>query len=205
MRLGIYGGTFAPIHNAHVRVARAFYTDLALDKVLIIPAGIPPHKQVGEDDAPQKRLAMCRLAFDGINGIEVSDIELKREGKSYTVFTLRELADKNVQLYLLCGSDMILSFDRWYLFEEIFSLCTIVYVRRENDEKIGKEIERKISEYRTKYGACVIGLDTEPLELSSTEIREAVKNGEDISALVPGRVADYIRENHLYTEASNDR
>ena len=198
MKLGIYGGTFAPIHNAHVRVAKAFHKELGLDKLLIIPAGIPPHKQVGSDDDPEKRLRMCQLAFDGCDGIEVSDIELCREGKSYTVLTLRELKHDDTELFLLCGSDMIITFDKWYRFEEIFSLCTIVYVRREDDDAIGREIKAKITEYRKKYGAEIIGLDTKPLEMSSTEIREAVKEGRDITSLVPESVARYIKENGLY-------
>lgn len=198
MKLGIYGGTFAPIHNGHVRVAKAFYNDLELDKLLIIPAGIPPHKQVSHNDSPEKRLRMCQLAFDGCPGIDVSDIELKREGKSYTVLTLRELSGENTELYLLCGSDMILSFDKWYCFDEIFKLCTVVYVRREDDDDIGKEIEAKIFSYHEKYGAKIIKLETPPLEISSTQVREAVKSGMDISQLVPQSVAEYIRENQLY-------
>lgn len=198
MRLGIYGGTFAPIHNAHVRVAKAFYKDLSLDKLMIIPAGIPPHKRVADDDAPQKRLRMCQLAFENEEGIEVSDLELKREGKSYTVMTLRELSAEDRELFLLCGTDMLLTFDLWYCFEEIFKLCTLVYVRRECDEKTGSEISRKLEEYRTKYGAKIIELHTETLEMSSTEIREAIKEGKNVSEMVPQKVAEYIKANRLY-------
>lgn len=198
MRLGIYGGTFAPIHNAHVRVAKAFYKDLSLDKLMIIPAGIPPHKQVASDDAPDKRLRMCQLAFKGEKGIEVSDLELRREGKSYTVMTLRELSREDREIFLLCGTDMLLTFDLWYCFEEIFKLCTLVYVRRECDEKTGSEIARKLEEYRTKYSARIIELQTETLRMSSTEIREAVKAGKDISDMVPSKVVEYIRANRLY-------
>lgn len=198
MRLGIYGGTFAPIHNAHVRVAKAFFKDLSLDKLMIIPAGIPPHKQVASDDAPQKRLRMCQLAFEGEEGIEVSDLELKREGKSYTVMTLRELSGEDRELFLLCGTDMLLTFDLWYCFEEIFKLCTLVYVRRESDEKTGSEITQKLEEYRTKYGARIIELHTETLEMSSTKIREAIKAGKNVSEMVPQKVAEYIQANRLY-------
>jgi len=120
MRLGIYGGTFAPIHNAHIRVAKAFYNEFLLDKLMIIPAGIPPHKQIAKDDSPEKRLRMCQLAFEGCKGFEISDIELKREGKSYTVMTLRELKNEETDIYMLCGTDMILSFDQWFCFDEIF-------------------------------------------------------------------------------------
>lgn len=198
MKLGIYGGTFAPIHNAHVNVARSFLSDLELDKLIIIPAGIPPHKQVSHDDDPDKRLQMCKLAFEDDAKIEVSDLELKREGKSYTVLTLRELAAEDREIYLLCGTDMILTFDLWYCFEEIFSLCTLVYVRRECDETLGEEVVRKVDEYRSKYGANIEELRIKPLPMSSTEVRAAVANGEDISDMVPKKVAEYIKDNKLY-------
>ena len=198
MKLGIYGGTFAPIHNAHVRVAKAFYSELKLDKLMIIPAGIPPHKQIAGDDSPEKRLRMCQLAFEGLDGFEISDIELKREGKSYTVMTLRELSREGVDLYMLCGTDMLLTFDQWFCFDEIFRLCTLVYVRRESDPKIERQIDEKVSLFRSKYGARVIELKNETLEMSSTDIRKAVENGEDISGMVPESVFEYIKENRLY-------
>jgi nicotinate-nucleotide adenylyltransferase len=93
---------------------------------------------------------------------------------------------------------MIISFDRWYQFEEIFKLCTIVYVRREDDEHTGNLIDEKICEYREKYGARIERLVTLPLEMSSTEIRMAVGEGRDISAFVPEKVAEYIKQNQLY-------
>lgn len=198
MRLGIYGGTFSPIHNAHIRVAKAFCNQFELDKLMVIPAGVPPHKQIIDNDDPQSRLEMCRLAFEGCKRIEVSDMELLREGKSYTVITLRELTAPDRDLYFLCGTDMILTFDRWFCFEEIFKLCTLVYVRRENDEAVGVELDKKIHEYRTRYGAKIKRLDTDPLELSSTEVRNAVKKGLPISNMVPESIERYIKDRGLY-------
>ena len=198
MKLGIYGGTFAPIHNAHVRVAKAFYKELKLDKLMIIPAGIPPHKQIAEDDSPTKRLRMCQLAFEDLEGFEISDMELRREGKSYTVMTLRELSHEDIELYMLCGTDMILTFDQWFCFDEIFKLCTLVYVRRENDPEIERLIEEKVSIFRSKYEAKIIELKSETLEMSSTDIRKAIETGEDVSSMVPESVFEYIKENRLY-------
>ena len=198
MKLGIYGGTFAPIHNAHVKAAKAFRDELDLDKILIIPAGIPPHKQTTKGDKPEQRLQMCKLAFEGEIGIEVSDIELVRSGKSYTVLTLRELAAEDRELYFLCGTDMLLSFDRWYCFEEIFKLCTLVYARRENDRSIDPLVEEKIKEYKERYGARIKKLSCDVLELSSTEVREMIKNGEDVTKLIPVNVHEFIKENRLY-------
>ena len=198
MKLGIYGGTFAPIHNAHVKAAKAFRDELYLDKLLIIPAGIPPHKQTTEGDKPEQRLQMCKLAFEGEKGVEVSDMELVRSGKSYTVLTLRELASAERELYFLCGTDMLLSFDRWYCFEEIFRICTLVYARRENDRELDGVVSEKIREYKEKYGARIEKLSCDVLELSSTEIREMIKNGEDVSDLIPAGVYEFIKANRLY-------
>ena len=141
---------------------------------------------------------MCELAFEGVDGVVISDCEILRGGKSYTYDTLKELQRENTRLFLLCGTDMVLSFDTWYRFEDIFKMCYPVYVRRENDPLIGNRIVSKITEYYQKYGVMFRKILTEPIELSSTEIRDAVREGKDISALVPPRVAEFIRENGLY-------
>ena len=197
-RVGIYGGTFAPIHNGHVRAAKAFMEQMKLDYLFIIPAHMPPHKQIDESDDPIYRLRMCELAFEGVDGIVISDCEILRGGKSYTYDTLKELQRENTRLFLLCGTDMVLTFDTWYRFEDIFKMCYPVYVRRENDPLIGNRIVSKITEYYQKYGVMFRKIITDPVELSSTDIRAAVRSGEDISRLVPQKVAQFIRENGLY-------
>ncbi len=197
-RVGIYGGTFAPIHNGHIRAAKAFMEQMKLDYLFIIPSYIPPHKQIDASDDPLYRLKMCELAFEGVDGIVISDCEIKRGGKSYTYDTLKELKRPDTRLFLLCGTDMVLTFDTWYKFEEIFKMCYPVYVRRENDALIGNRIVAKINEYYQRYGVMFRRILTEPIELSSTNIRSAVKEGKDISAFVPANVADFIKENRLY-------
>ena len=198
MRVGIYGGTFAPIHNGHVRAAKAFMEQMKLDYLFIIPSHIPPHKQIDESDDPLYRLKMCELAFEGVDGIVISDCEIKRGGKSYTYDTLRELQRPDTRLFLMCGTDMVLTFDTWYKFDEIFKMCYPVYVRRENDPLIGNRIVAKINEYYQKYGVMFRKILTEPIELSSTDIRRAVKENRDISHLVPPSVEKFIKENGLY-------
>ena len=198
MRVGIYGGTFAPIHNGHVRAAKAFMEQMKLDYLFIIPSHIPPHKQIDESDDPLYRLKMCELAFEGVDGIVISDCEIKRGGKSYTYDTLRELQRPDTRLFLMCGTDMVLTFDTWYKFDEIFKMCYPVYVRRENDPLIGNRIVAKINEYYQKYGVMFRKILTEPIELSSTDIRRAVKESRDISHLVPPSVEKFIKENGLY-------
>ena len=198
MRVGIYGGTFAPIHNGHVAAAKAFMEQMKLDYLFIIPAHLPPHKQIDESDDPVYRLRMCELAFKDIDGVVISDCEIARGGKSYTYDTLKELQREDTRLFLLCGTDMVLTFDTWYRFEDIFKMCYPVYVRRENDALIGNRIVSKINEYYQKYGVMFRKIMTEPIELSSTDIRRAVKNGQDISGMVPTAVADFIKQNGLY-------
>lgn len=197
-RIGLYGGTFAPIHNGHVNAARAFMDQMQLDYLFIVPTYIPPHKQIDKSDDPIHRLKMCELAFAGESGVIVSDMEIERGGVSYTVDTLRELSRPNRRLFLLCGTDMALTLDEWKDPEEIFRLCYPTYVRRGNDKLIENKIIEKNARYYAKYGKVVRRIMTDAIELSSTEIRERVKRGEDISALVPSKVAGYITENKLY-------
>lgn len=200
LRVGIYGGTFAPIHNGHVAAAKAFMEQMKLDYLFIIPTYLPPHKQVDASDDPLYRLKMCELAFEGVDGVVISDVEIARGGKSYTYDTLKELQRPDTRLFLLCGTDMVLTFDQWYRFEDIFKMCYPTYVRRENDPFLTKRIVAKIGEYYEKYGVMFRRIVTDPIELTSTEIRRAVREGKDISHLVPQGVADFIRENGLYRE-----
>ena len=198
MRIGLYGGTFAPPHIGHVAAARAFMTQMKLDILYVIPAGIPPHKQIAADDDPRHRLRMCELAFGGMEGVIVSDCELRRQGKSYTVDTLREFYAPENRLFLLCGTDMMLTLDTWYQAEEIFRLCYPIYIRREEDPILTQRIVVKIAEYQQKYGAIVRRVVMDPIVLSSTQIRKAVAEGSAIDGMVSPAVADYIRTHGLY-------
>ena len=200
MRIGIYGGSFSPVHNGHVAAAKAFMEQMKLDYLFIIPAYLPPHKQIDESDDPLYRLKMCELAFSDIDGVVISDVEIRRGGKSYTYDTLKELERPDTRLFLLCGTDMVLTFDRWYRFEDIFKLCYPTYVRREDDPVLGKRIIAKIGEYYEKYGVMFRKIVTDPIPISSTEIRRAVRDGKDISGMVPAKVAEFIREHGLYLE-----
>lgn len=199
MKIGIYGGTFSPPHMGHVRAADEFVRSLGLDKLLIIPTFVPPHKEESEKIAPEMRLTMCRLAFSG-EKYEVSDIEIRRGGKSFTAVTLDELKRiyPDDELYLLCGTDMILTFDTWYRFRDIFDMCTVVCVRRECDADTEKKIEEKISFFSEQFGAKIRHISLKVTELSSSEIRSLVKGGENISELVPSEVEEYIHTHSLY-------
>ena len=198
LRVGVYGGTFAPPHKAHVAAAKAFMEQMKLDYLFVIPTNLPPHKQVDEGDDPLMRLKMCELAFEGIDGIVISDMEITRPGKSYTYDTLKELQREDTRLFFLCGTDMVLTFDTWYRFEDILKMCYPVYVRRENDPIVTGRIVSKITEYYEKYGVMFRRIVTDPIELSSTDIRAKVKKGDDISDLVPPAVERFIKERGLY-------
>lgn len=198
MRTGIYGGTFAPPHIGHIRAAAAFVDSLKLDELLVIPAFIPPHKQIDISDEPQKRIDMCKIAFSHIEKAEISTIEIERGGKSYTSDTLETLSGDGRELFFLMGTDMALTLGEWHLPEIIFKLCAPVCVRREDDVETTVALEAKNREYIEKFGKGLIFLDVPVVDISSTEIRDAVKSGRSIDGYVTAGVRDYIYEKGLY-------
>ena len=197
-RIGIYGGTFSPPHNGHLAAARAFMEQMWLDILYVIPDALPPHKEMADPVSAADRLEMCRRAFGGMEGVYVSDMEIRRGGKSYTVDTLRELAGEDRRLFLLCGTDMVLTLDEWREPAEIFRLCYPVYIRREADPSLDGLLVRKIAEYHEKYGKVVRRIVTEPLAVSSSDIRKKLRAGESVGELIPPAVEEYIRDKHLY-------
>ena len=197
-RIGIYGGTFAPIHNGHVNAAKAFMDQMQLHYLFVIPTSMSPDKIRNEGDDSRHRLKMCELAFEGEVGVIVSDMEIERGGISYTVDTLRSLSSPDRRLFMLVGTDMALQLDKWREPKEIFKLCYPTYVRRESDKLLEKQIIEKNTKYLNEYGKICRRIMTPEVELSSTEIRQMVKDGKDISHLVPKKVANYIKENALY-------
>ena len=198
MRTGIFGGTFSPPHIGHVRAAACFQSALSLDELLVIPAFVPPNKIDSSILPPEKRLAMCRLAFDGIPGCTVSDIELRRGGTSYTVLTLRELERSDRELFLLVGTDMFLTLSRWRSPEEIFSRATIVAAGRFSDPTLKRDTEKAKAALEKEYGARIVLLDNPITEISSTFLREKILTGDDLSAWLPEKVEAYIRKENLY-------
>jgi len=197
-RIGIYGGTFSPPHNGHLQAARAFMEQMWLDFLYVIPTATPPHKEMDNPVSAEHRLEMCRRAFSQLEGVYVSDLELRRGGISYTVDTLRELSGEDRRLFLLCGTDMMLTLDRWRSADEIFRLCYPVYIRRDNDRSLDGVIVEKIAQYQRDYGKVVRRIVTEPIELSSSEVRARIANGGDVSHMIPETVKKYITDNHLY-------
>lgn len=189
MAIGLFGGTFNPPHLGHLRLARAFAQRFSLPRVLVIPTFVPPHKQTPDLADAETRVGMCRMLF-GEPPFEVSTMEIERGGRSYTVETLERLHAQypDEALYLLIGSDMLESFDTWYRADDIRKLCTICAAVREK----GKHLDAN--------GAVLLE-DYDPIELSSTEVRERVRMGQDVAEFVGEPVARCIAEKGLYTDA----
>lgn len=199
-RLGIYGGTFSPIHCGHVNAARAFLESMSLDRVLVVPTSIPPHKAPIEGATAGDRLEMVRLAFDGAGDskIEACDYEMTQPGKSYTVYTIEHFAVPERELFMLVGTDMFFTLERWFRAEDIFRLADIVLMRRENDVENFDKIKNQRRKLCEEYGARVYEIDEPPFVISSTELREKLSERSDISGFVPDSVIRYIEENNLY-------
>lgn len=199
-KIAMFGGSFNPIHNAHTSVAAAFIKKLKLDKLIFIPAAVPPHKD-SELLPSEHRLAMCSLAAQNIKKAEVSDIEINRQGKSYTVDTLKQLRRMypDSELYLIVGADMFLTLQDWRSPEEIFSLAAICTVPRDD-----ADFEALTSHEKTlnAMGARTYILDMKRLDISSSDIRQRVYNDEDISKFVDEKVEKYICANYLFMNKS---
>lgn len=200
MRIGIFGGTFNPPHNGHVTLARAAAEQLALDRLLIMPACVPPHKPLPDRVTPQQRYAMAALMAAPVGRCaQASDIELHRTGKSYTSDTLQTLHEQypDAELWLLMGSDMFLSLHTWHEPEVICALAHIAAFSRV-EEDIRAAMERQKQTLEQQYRAEVALLNNPQLiELSSTDVRAALAAGRG-SELVPEAVWGYIRREHLY-------
>lgn len=204
-RIGIYGGSFNPPHLGHVLAAKEFCQKLNLDKLLVIPAAEPPHKQLSANSpTSHDRLLMSRLAFGEIPQAEISDMELMRTGPSYTADTLGQLKGEysDDELFLLMGTDMFFSFEKWYHPEEITKLATVVVAHRSEDnrEKLLAHRERLTA----LFGGEILFVENEFLPYSSTATRAmlAFGFGEDY---LPVGVHEYILSNHLYLTGNDLR
>lgn len=200
MKIGIYGGTFNPIHKAHVYIINEFVKRIGLDKVIIMPTAVPPHKAAKELTDSRHRLEMCRLALRDIESesAEVSDLEITRGGLSYSSDTLTEIKKQRPEddLYFLMGEDMFLTVERWHEAATIFKLAVLCASPRSGD---GFERLLKHREYLAeKYGAKALVFDIPYIHVSSTEIRERLENKESIKGLVPEAVGKYIDDHGLY-------
>lgn len=201
-KLVIFGGTFNPIHYGHLHLVRQFAKIIETNQVLLIPTAKPPHKIVRDLASARDRLEMCRLAVKR-DGFQISDMEIRRGGLSYTSDTLLQIKKSNpdCELYFVTGEDMFLTLPKWHEAKAIYSLATICAAPRTKQGcRTLNEFAKKIAGMGAKTMICDIGI----LPMSSTMIRNAVKKGKDISDYVPATVADYIHQHHLYLEEQNE-
>ena len=194
--IGIMGGTFDPIHRGHLLIAQAALQQLSLHRVMFLPDGDPPHKEPVSD--PQDRLRMVQLACEGELRYVVSDMELKRSGRTYTVDTLRHLKEDSPRddLVYLVGSDTFFLFPTWRTAEEVANLCRMAILLRPGDSP--EQVRAAQADFLLRYGLKSHLLEGVGLDLSSSQIRRAVQAGEDIGDMVPEAVAGYIRKHGLY-------
>ena len=196
-RTGIFGGSFNPMHSAHVELCEYAREELGLSRMILIPTGDSPLKDYG-NVTREDRFRMTCLAFEGMEGYEVSDIEIKRPGQSYTYDTLRELVrQEDEEFYFITGSDVLMQLRYWNRAEGLFAMTRFAVAMRKNTDNSGclREAERLFRE----NGAGIVLLEDVDIEgVSSTMVRELIAEGKDYSDLVPRAVRAYIEEKGLY-------
>jgi nicotinate-nucleotide adenylyltransferase len=206
--IGIFGGTFDPVHFGHLRAVLEAREKLQLDEIRLVPAGIPPHRELPVAPAAD-RLAMLRLAVTGHPGIVVDDREIRRAGNSYMVDTLADIRRESgdVPLILLVGQDAANTLDTWHEWKRIFTLAHLVIMRRpesrlrwtgELEECVNNRVTEGPERLKEEHAGFVLTLDVTQLAISSTGIRDILFAGQSPGFLLPDSIIDYIRENRLY-------
>jgi nicotinate-nucleotide adenylyltransferase len=180
-RIGVFGGQFDPPHNGHVMVVRAARDQLRLDRVLVVPTRYPPHRPTAETPA-ETRYRLAQAAFAGERGVEVSRLELDRDGPSYTVDTLEQLARPGIDLYLIMGADQLAALPSWHRPDRVRELAQLVVAGRPG----------------APHAAGAEQLVLQPVDVSSSELRRKVAEGMDVAGLMPAAVAETIGREGLY-------
>lgn len=199
-KIGILGGTFDPVHNAHLMIAGEARAAAGLHSVVFMPAGTPPHKEERALTPASDRLAMARLAVEGIDGFEVSDMEIATPGVDYTVDTLHMLRERlpDAALHFIVGADSLMALDQWREPGDLLAMARFIAVYRPGWGL--EELERKRDELTERFGGGILLVECAGEDISSTEVRRRVAAGRDVSGLVPAKVEEYIREHRLYRE-----
>lgn len=212
MKIGIFGGTLNPIHFGHLRSAEEVREAFALDKVLFVPSAFPPHKRIEDVESPRHRIEMARLAIKDNPFFDLSDMEVKRGGFSYSVDTVEEVRRElpDAEIHFILGVDAFFEIESWKDYRRFLSLCNFIIVTRPGYEKMSLA-ESLPLEVRGEFcydsstgcyshisGHCLNFLEVTLLDISSTEIRKRLDTGKSVKYLVPARVEEYILENGLY-------
>lgn len=200
-KIGISGGTFNPIHLGHLIIAEMVRDKYGLDKVLFIPSGMPPHKNLNNVIEAEHRFNMVQQAVASNPYFIESRMEVDREGYTYTIDTLKNLREsygKSATLYYIIGADVLNDLLTWRNYQEVFGICEFIAVLRPGSclEGFNKQMEY----LRDTFSAKIHFIDTPLIEISSTDIRNRIKEGKSIKYLVPESVEDYIKENGLYAD-----
>lgn len=201
IKKGIFGGTFDPIHIGHMYIASQAMWSLGLDKVIFMPSGIPPHKSHKGITDSELRFEMVNLAISKNKNFEISDYEIEKSGYSYTYETVeyfKSLEGDDTELYFITGCDCLFDLGGWRNVDRIMKACKFVVFNRPgyNYEEIQQQ-KRMVEE---KYESSIIFLDLLLLDISSTYIRNSIKEGKDISFFLPSEAAELIKEKGLYQE-----
>lgn len=196
MRVGILGGTFNPPHVGHLICASEAYIQLELDRAIVMPTRIPPHKPIEDEPGAEHRLELCRVAVHGDGRFEVSDLECRRSGPSYTVDTLEELHARtpDSELFLIVGGDIAAGLPSWYQPERVLSLATVAVAKRRGTSR--RAVDEAL--LALKGGDRTRFFDMPRIAISSTMLRGRVRAGQSIRYYVPDAVAAYIERHHLY-------
>ena len=199
-KIGILGGSFDPIHNGHLTIAESAYRDFHLDEVWLIPAGHSPNKDENKMTSAAVRAQMTALAAQDIPHFKLSTYEIDKDGTSYTYLTLSDFKEQypDTDFYFIMGADSLDYFDAWR-HPEIICQKAIILVAVRDDMDLD-DINKKIEHIKTQFHAEIYPLSCKKIDISSSEIRTNLKNGKDISDMVPPAVADYITEHDLYNK-----
>ena len=208
-KLGLFGGTFDPIHLGHTRMAAAFATELNLDQVVFIPAGDPYHKEFATQTSAKHRLNMVQLAIEGHTLFAVSDCDIKRDGETYTVDTLEYFKQEfptDTSLWWLMGSDSLLQLQTWHQFRKLFESTNIAIAMRDdfNLEELHPDVltlckqalAKGLDENEENGKMCLLTLP--PLDISSKQIRSLVQTNQDLTPYLDAKVVQYLQHHHLY-------
>ena len=195
-RYGIMGGTFNPIHLAHLYIAYEAKEQLDLDSIIFIPAGNPPHKKDKNIIDSKYRYEMVKQAIQGYDGFVVSDYEIKKSGYSYTYETLEHFKSEDVELFFIAGGDSLMDIEKWKKPDEVLKKCNLVIFNRGQYTK--DDLEKQKNNLEEKYKANIILLDIANIDISSSMIRDRLEKGKRVDFFLPDEVLRYIDDNKLY-------
>lgn len=195
-KIGVIGGTFNPIHLAHLYIAYEAKNQLNLDKIIFMPVGSPPHKRNSNVLGASLRYNMVKEAIQGYEGFTISDYEIRKQGYSYTFETLEYLKNDDNKLYFITGADCLLDIEKWKCPERIFKVSDLVVFSRGGYKK--EELLIQKDKIDKKYNTNINFLDIIDLEISSSIIRERIKDGKRVDFFLPESVLNFIIDNNLY-------